>query len=289
DLALGQLERFGLADYFISPQIGWSAKSASVRRIAEELQFGADAIAFVDDQPLERDEVSAALPGVLVLDGRRLAELPALPELNPAFVTEDGRRRRHEYKSNLARRRDQAAFEGPAETFLASLRVECRIRRALPADLMRAEELIARSRQLNSSERRYSHQELESLLSSPRHRLLMVDLRDRYGDHGRVGLAIIELDERCWWIRLLVVSCRVIAYGIGALLLGHVLRRAAAASVAVGADFVAAQTNRPLYVTYRLAGFRHFAAPGAAPVLLHDGRPTPAVPSYATLASDGSL
>src|SRR5690625_82784 len=52
-----RLEKFGLAEFFLYPQIGWGAKSESIRKIAEELNIGLDTFAFFDDQPFERDEV----------------------------------------------------------------------------------------------------------------------------------------------------------------------------------------------------------------------------------------
>ena len=62
DMALARLRELGLHDYFLYPQIGWSTKSSGIRKIAESINVGLDAIAFIDDQPFERDEVAHALP-----------------------------------------------------------------------------------------------------------------------------------------------------------------------------------------------------------------------------------
>ncbi|MEK8146427.1 hypothetical protein NKH18_49580 [Streptomyces sp. M10(2022)] len=42
DAAMEQLEGFGLAEYFLSPRIGWSPKSSSVADIAAALNIGID-------------------------------------------------------------------------------------------------------------------------------------------------------------------------------------------------------------------------------------------------------
>ncbi|WP_196957677.1 HAD-IIIC family phosphatase, partial [Streptomyces clavuligerus] len=44
-----RLEQLRIADWFVLPQIGWGAKSAAIRRIAEGLNFAPATIAFIDD------------------------------------------------------------------------------------------------------------------------------------------------------------------------------------------------------------------------------------------------
>src|ERR1051326_591513 len=64
DLAWGKLEQLGIAEYFVLPRIGWGPKSAAVRDIADRLSFAYPTIAFIDDQPTERAEVTYHLPEV---------------------------------------------------------------------------------------------------------------------------------------------------------------------------------------------------------------------------------
>ena len=65
ELAIAQLDAFGLTDYFLYPQISWGSKSDAIAAIARDLNIGLDAIAFVDDQPFELEEVAFAHPPVL--------------------------------------------------------------------------------------------------------------------------------------------------------------------------------------------------------------------------------
>jgi HAD superfamily phosphatase (TIGR01681 family) len=69
--ALAALERFGLAEFFLHPQVGWGPKSGAVARIARALDLGLDSFVFLDDQPFERGEVTDAHPGVRALPERR--------------------------------------------------------------------------------------------------------------------------------------------------------------------------------------------------------------------------
>lgn len=93
DAAMAKLEEFGIAEYFLYPQITWDNKSDSIRVIAETINIGIDTLAFVDDQPFERDEVSYAHPQVLCVDALDAERLPDLPRMQPRFVTEDSRER----------------------------------------------------------------------------------------------------------------------------------------------------------------------------------------------------
>src|ERR1700730_5019533 len=58
DLAWKRLEDFGIAEYFVLPRIGWGRKSDSIVEIAGQLNFALSAVAFIDDLPNERAEVT---------------------------------------------------------------------------------------------------------------------------------------------------------------------------------------------------------------------------------------
>src|SRR5262249_53866770 len=94
---------------FAAVECGWGAKSGALARIAADLSIGTDALAFVDDDPYERAEVSAALPEVLVLAPEEMAGASGWPEFGAAAVTDEARRRGGMY---AARRRRQAAGRG---------------------------------------------------------------------------------------------------------------------------------------------------------------------------------
>ncbi|HEX8337952.1 MAG TPA: HAD-IIIC family phosphatase [Pyrinomonadaceae bacterium] len=278
--ALGKLREFGLEEFFLYPQINWNSKRASIARIAELLNIGLDAVAFIDDQPFEREEVAYSLPQVLCLDAAHLDRLLELPRLNPRFVTEDSRARRRMYLEDIERRRVEDEFVGSKEEFLAGLGMVFTIARATREDLQRAEELTLRTNQLNTTGRHYSYDELDRFRESPRHLLLLTALRDKFGSYGKTGLALVECGEEAWTIKLLLMSCRVMSRNVGAVLLGHVMRLAAGAGVTLRADFVPNERNRMMYVTYKFAGFKEARRDGALTVLEHDLRRVPAAPSY---------
>ncbi|MFG1891651.1 HAD-IIIC family phosphatase [Micromonospora sp. NPDC049051] len=253
--ATAHLAAHGLLDLFTRVEVGWGAKSGAVARIAADLGIGLDAVAFVDNDPVERAEVAAALPAVRCHPADAVADLPARPEFTGGPPTEESRRRRQLYRVDDRRRAAEAAHAGPPAEFLASLGLVLRVRRAGPADLARAHELTVRTHQLNTTGVTFSPAELRALCASPRHEVLVARLHDRFGSYGTVGLAVTELRPAATVLRLLLMSCRVLSRGAGAALLDHLVHTALAAGRRPVAEFVPTAANRQMLVTLRFAGF----------------------------------
>ncbi|MFJ4621597.1 HAD-IIIC family phosphatase [Streptomyces sp. NPDC088812] len=276
DHAWARLEKLGIAEYFVLPHIGWGPKSESVRRIAERLDFAHGTIAFVDDQPAERAEVAHHLPAVRCYPAEQAAELASLPEFSPV-VTADSRRRREMYQAGFSREAAREEFAGPDEDFLRTLGLEMTIRRATEPDLARVEELTLRTSQMNATGVHYGDERLRALLADPAHEVLVVQLRDRFGDHGAVGIVLLQRHPGAWLLKLLATSCRVVSFGAGAVLLRWLIDEAARSGVRLLADFRRTERNRMMEVAYRFAGFapyegvRSDVLPGEAGAADHEG------------------
>lgn len=281
--ALAALNDFGLADYFLVPQIGWGNKSESVARIADSLNINIDSLAFVDDQPFERDEVAHVHPSVLCLDAAMAPGMPDMAAFTPEYVTPESRRRRDMYRADLKRQQVEARFDGPAEDFLSSLNMEMTIAPAHEEDLQRAEELTVRTNQLNTSGETFDRDQLASFLDSPDHLLLIAELTDRYGSYGKIGLALIETGSKIWTIRLLLMSCRVMSRGVGVVLIQHIRDLARAHDVRLKARFVVNDRNRMMYVTYKLNAFKEVQRDGDRIELENDLTHGIAIPNYVRL------
>ncbi|MFI9504581.1 HAD-IIIC family phosphatase [Nocardia sp. NPDC052566] len=284
-LAMAKLTELGIADYFLHPQIGWRNKSASIAAVAELLDIGIDALAFVDDQPMERDEVAFTHPEVRCYDATAAATLPEHAEFQPKFVTADARRRRHMYRSGIERTRAEEQFAGTNEQFLATLGMRFTIGPAGREDIGRAEELVVRTNQLNSTGIMYSAEELAACTESEDHLLLMADLDDNYGTYGQIGLALVEIADGEWRLKLLLMSCRVISRGVGTVLLNHVMRLAQAAGARLIAEYVPTERNRIMYITYRFANFTELGERDGVTLLAAPPTPAPPPPSYLTLVT----
>jgi FkbH-like protein len=286
DMAMAKLRTLGLSDYFLCPQIGWGHKSDAVKAVAGALNIGVDTLAFVDDQPYERDEVRSALPEVLCLDPAQIPDLPERSEFQPRFVTVDARNRRRFYQADQRRKQAEEAHTGPSSEFLASLGMTFSIAGAQEGDLQRLEELTVRTHQLNSTGTTYSYEELDGFRRSPDHELLVAELTDRYGGYGKIGLALVERGPASWTVKLLLMSCRVMTRGVGSVLLSHLVQEAHHAGVALHSEFLPTDRNRTMYITYKFAGFREVGRAGETLILENDFSTVQGFPAHLKVVAE---
>jgi FkbH-like protein len=253
DDAILKLEEFGLKDYFLYPQINWDLKSTSIQLIKEKLNIGYDAIAFIDDQPFEREEVLFTHPEVQCFDVDIIEQIEQ--QFKPRFTTNESSLRRKMYIDD-DRRNNVEKEIGNNKAFLESLNLDFKITVATREDLQRVEELTIRTNQLNATGYSYSYDELEVLLHDPNHRLFVAELTDKYGSYGKIGVVMLECIEDTWTLKLLLMSCRVMSRGVGGVLLNYILNLAKENQASLYAEFLPTDRNRLMFVTYKFAGFR---------------------------------
>lgn len=255
DIAMRQLKEFGLDQYFIYPQINWGKKSASLSKIARLINIGIDTVAFIDDQEFERDEVFYALKDVHCIDALAIEYILDRAEFNPQVVTEYAKNRRKVYMDDIKRNEDEGRFEGPNVEFLKTLNMKLNLSKANYGDLERARELTIRTNQLNATGYTYSFEELYDFTKSEKHKLLIAELSDIYGSHGKIGLVLIEKKEDVWILKLLLMSCRIMSRGIGSIILNQLINLSLDNKVKLIAEFIPTDRNRMMYVTYKFSGF----------------------------------
>ncbi len=265
DLAWGLLERQGLADYFLHPQIGWSAKSAAVGRIAAQLNIGIDTIAVIDDAPFERAEISAAHPAVRTYDPGTVAGLLTRPEFTVP-ITAEARGRRALYRAEARRQSALTGAAGDPREFLRGCRLLLTVSQRFTADeLARCAELLQRTNQLNLSGRRLARAEVERLVADPSVECLHLRCADRFGDYGLVGFVALAAGGDTLTITDLVLSCRVAAKKVENALARHLQHHAASRGArTIVAAYVPSARNGVLLSALGAAGF---TAGGGTPAL----------------------
>lgn len=222
DDALAVLRDLKLAEYFLYPQIGWQPKSEGIKQIAAQLNIGIDTMAFVDDQPFEREEVKAALPQVAVVDAAEYLTITRRLECQVP-VTLESKSRRIMYREQEHRDLALKSFGGDYLSFLKECRIEVGVTTLDETNVKRVYELAQRTNQMNFSGNRYPEAQLREIMLSPSFETYVIDCRDRFGDYGIVGFAVVNLKEP----RLLdlMFSCRVQAKRVEHAVLGFLLKR----------------------------------------------------------------
>ncbi|HST65585.1 MAG TPA: HAD-IIIC family phosphatase [Mycobacteriales bacterium] len=210
------VEKSELAGRFVAPQYGWGRKADALRRIAAELDVGLDTLAFVDDDPLERADVECSLPEVTVLAPDEVAGALQWPEFGAGPVTAAALSRLDSYRQRERRRSARASFAGSEDDFLRWCALRARVRPAAPDDQDRLVELARRTTQYNSTGIPFE--------PGP---ALVLELADRFGDDGLVGVGTVP-DRPEWTVELVAVSCRAGGRGAVPVLLTGLARLARA-------------------------------------------------------------
>lgn len=198
------LKSFGL-DMFVFAQIGWGPKSQSIRAIQQAMNVGMDTIAFVDDQPFERAEVTSACSEVEAFDIDAIAGLLDHPRFDVP-VTGDSALRRKRYQEQAARNIVQEQSDDYLG-FLKSCEISVDLAKLSQDMVPRAHELAQRTNQMNFSGNRYTIKEIETLNTSDDAECWTIAAADRFGSYGIVGLAVIERERN--QIIDLMMSCRI--------------------------------------------------------------------------------
>lgn len=215
DLATAALKKKGIFEYFLHPQISWSNKASSLQIIADKLNLGLDSLGFIDDEPFELDQIRKVLPAVSIFPAEEYRKLLNKPELTPAFLTEEASRRRQMYLQGSLRTEAQARSGVSRREFLKSCRTQMTIRKAACTDLPRILELMHRTHQLNATGLLYSEEEVRSFLNGSLFRMYVFELKDRYVNYGTIGVAVCRCVEDRWELFSFLLSCRVLARGVG--------------------------------------------------------------------------
>jgi FkbH-like protein len=202
------LESHGLAELFLFPRINWGPKSQGVREIIKDFNIAADTIAFIDDQPFERGEATANIPGILTLPETVIPLLLQDPRFQGSTSSE-ARQRRLLYKDQARREEALTQYGGDYIAYLRDCGIEVDIHTPHDDERDRLQELVQRTNQMNFSGNRYSRGELDAALAQHGVDAYAIRCRDRYGDYGIVGFSLVSRNEGLARVIDLAFSCRV--------------------------------------------------------------------------------
>ncbi len=196
----------------------WRPKAEGIAEVAEQLNLGTDSFVYIDDNPVEREAIRRFLPEVTVPDfPDRVEQLPNwfMQEIAPAYfakyaISHEDAAKTEQYRANHARQKLAASFD--LDSYLAELGIECSISVNDGDRMIRASQMTQKTNQFNLTTRRYEITDLMRFVESHEHAVLTLDYRDRFGDEGAVGLAIVDLGEGR--IDTLLMSCRVIGRNV---------------------------------------------------------------------------
>lgn len=210
-------------------EVHWQSKVDSIRRIAEKLNIGTDALVFIDDNPKEIGEVQERLPEVTcLLCPEEPADIPGLLQgiwlFDKHDITDEDLNRTEMMQAETTRKDLQETMS--EDDFRKSLGLAIDIFAAETQHIARVTQLINKTNQFNLTTRRRTQPEVEALAKDINARVLGMTIRDKYGDYGLVGAAILKKSGDVCDIDTLLMSCRVLGRGAETTLIAGIAKAA---------------------------------------------------------------
>ena len=240
-------------------RVNWGNKADNLREIAAELNVGLDSLVFVDDSAFEVDLVRGELPEVTVFrvpENRHAypAEFRKLARLffNLSETAEDLRKSAmyREQRSRNALQREFTDLDGYLRELRLAIEISVNDRALVP----RAAQMTQKTNQFNLTTRRYTEQDISQFIDKG-DLVVCMAVKDRFGDSGVTGLAIVRLDGAEATIDTLLMSCRILGRNLEFVFVGSLLSLLLARGVErVGASFVPTRKNHQVTDFYERAG-----------------------------------
>ena len=242
-------------------QVNWDDKASNLRAIAETLNIGLDSLVFVDDSDFEINLIKEQLPQVLCMQvPEAIYDYPAkLSEIiNTYFYFSNSKAdldKTNQYKQQAERTKQKSKFTDITE-YLRSLEMEVTFGVDKAEEAERGAQLTQKTNQLNVCTTRYTQAQIEAIKKSPSQSYISLSVKDKFGDSGLTGVAIVSYADGKGRIDDFLMSCRVMGRNIEyafvdymmSFLIGHGCKM-------VEAQYLPTQKNKPVSDFFEKCGF----------------------------------
>lgn len=217
-------------EHFAALRVNWRTKPENLIEIASELNLSLDSLVFFDDNPAERALMRERLPQVETLEvpgdpfgyARKLLESRCFDKVS---LTAEDLERGDMYRAQRERRELESSA-GDLTAFYRRLEMVAEIEPLCDLSFQRVHDLLQKTNQFNLTTRRHPQAALRAFAEDPDTEVWTLRLRDRFGDNGLVGVAIVRSGKETAVVDTFLLSCRVIGRTVETALLANVAERA---------------------------------------------------------------
>ena len=198
-------------------------KASNLQTIASELNLSTDSFVFVDDSDYELGFIGLNFPEVECVKVDYSAGdsfYQTLSKLFSGVQATSGLNRTQLYREQKEREKEKHRFTS-VQKYNASLQTETLCHCATEEECERLAELSIRTHQFNLSGKQYAQDELKAMIVNPDYTVLSLSVKDKYGDMGIVGMAVIRQTT----IEAFMLSCRVFDRDLEYVLLNEIKAR----------------------------------------------------------------
>lgn len=205
---------------FVDWEINWNNKADNIVNLSKRLNIGLDSMVFIDDNPMERELVKQTIQGITVPDFPNDPYgfpnlLKTISDYFSTFnITSEDLNKTIQYKENLNRIKEKSNYSD-LDSFINNLMIELSISEVDEFNIDRLVQLSQKTNQFNLTTKRYSKEDLIKLRNNGA-KIFAIQIKDKFGDYGIVGLVIILFDQanNIAEIDTFLLSCRVLGKGV---------------------------------------------------------------------------
>ena len=201
-------------EHISAHRLNWDSKPRNLASIAQELNLGLESFIFIDDNPFEIEQVTLGCPEVssILLPNGPDASFDFLShvwEFDVFQTTDEDMQRNNMYRAEMQRKQEQSSY-AYLDDFLQSLAIKVELRAMQKEDVDRALQLTLRTNQFNMNGIRKTREDLLKVIDDNETLNWIVDVKDRFGDYGSVGVVLAKAVENTLLIDTFLLSCRVL-------------------------------------------------------------------------------
>ncbi len=235
---------------FVCCKINWDKKSENLQSLSEKLNISLDQIVFIDDNPAECAEVESRCHSSHIfnipIDERAKINFLKHTWVFDRFVTSSADRSRTQYYQQNLKREAARKQSLTYKDFLDSLNITIHIDTIQQDQMMRVFQLCQRTNQFNTTSYRFSSNELQVITDSTSESILILNVKDKYGDYGLVGACFYKLVDDNLAVTHLAISCRVLGKNVEYELIDHLCELALSRQCKhIQIDFISSERNAP--------------------------------------------
>lgn len=248
-------------DNIVISEVNWNDKASNLRAIAETLNIGLDSLVFVDDSDFEINLIKEQLPQVLCMQvPEAIYDYPSkLSEIvNTYFFFSYSKAdldKTNQYKQQAERAKQKSKFADITE-YLRSLEMEVAFGVDLADEAERVAQLTQKTNQLNVCTTRYTQAQIENVKDSATQSYISLSVKDKFGDSGLTGVAVVSYADGKGTIDDFLMSCRVMGRNIEFAFVDYIIEFLKNKGCEkVSAKYQPTQKNKPVSDFFEKCGF----------------------------------
>lgn len=206
---------------------GWESKAKSIGDILNDLNFGENFVAFIDDNKRELYEVGKTFPNLMCIDGKNTENLLKVLDTCLTFETSQNGKvsesRNNDIKASRLRQNLATSIES-SDSLLIDLNTRLKAQRVVNSeDFHRAMELFRKTNQFNLTLGRYTCDVRE--IESVKNELVVASIKDDISDSGVIAAIKVSYLDEIIELQEFTISCRALGRNVEKYLLRAMLSK----------------------------------------------------------------